>query len=63
MMERLELGVDGNCGYALLGEDIQSWEALPQPAEPGSLHLEDCPCHDPRTCEACRVERLECSNT
>lgn len=27
MIERAELGVDGNCGFALLGEDIQSGEA------------------------------------
>ena len=26
-MERAELGVDGNCGFALLGEDLQSGEA------------------------------------
>lgn len=26
-MRRAELGVDGNCGFALLGEDIQSGEA------------------------------------
>lgn len=25
--ERAELGVDGNCGFALLGEDIQAGEA------------------------------------
>jgi hypothetical protein len=25
--ERAELGVDGNCGFALLGEDIQSGKA------------------------------------
>ena len=25
-IERAELGVDGNCGFALLGEDIQSGE-------------------------------------
>lgn len=26
-MERAELGVDGNAGFALLGEDLQSGEA------------------------------------
>lgn len=26
-MDRAELGVDGNCGFALLGEDIQNGEA------------------------------------
>ena len=26
MTDRAELGVDGNCGFALLGEDIQSGE-------------------------------------
>ena len=26
-IERAELGVDGNCGFALLGEDLQSGEA------------------------------------
>ena len=26
-MERAELGVDGNCGFALLGEDLQVGEA------------------------------------
>jgi hypothetical protein len=27
MMERAELGIDGNCGFALLGENIQEGEA------------------------------------
>ena len=27
MTERVELGVDGNCAFALLGEDLQSGEA------------------------------------
>ena len=26
-MERAELGIDGNCGFALLGENIQEGEA------------------------------------
>ena len=26
-MDRAELGVDGNCGFALLGDDLQSGEA------------------------------------
>ena len=26
-MERAELGVDGNCGFALVGEDLQVGEA------------------------------------
>jgi len=26
-MERAELGVDGNCGFALVGDDLQSGEA------------------------------------
>ena len=26
-LERAELGIDGNCGFALLGEDLQSGEA------------------------------------
>lgn len=26
-MERAELGIDGNCGFALLGEDLQVGEA------------------------------------
>lgn len=26
-LERAELGVDGNCGFALLGEDLQVGEA------------------------------------
>lgn len=30
-MERAELGVDGNCGYALLGENIQEGEAEFEP--------------------------------
>lgn len=27
MSERAELGIDGNCGFALLGENIQEGEA------------------------------------
>lgn len=27
MLERAELGVDGNCGFALLGENLQEGEA------------------------------------
>ena len=27
MIERAEIGVDGNCGFALLGEDLQVGEA------------------------------------
>lgn len=27
MSERAELGIDGNCGFALLGPDIQAGEA------------------------------------
>lgn len=26
-IERAELGIDGNCGFALVGEDLQSGEA------------------------------------
>ena len=26
-MERAEIGIDGNCGFALLGEDLQVGEA------------------------------------
>lgn len=26
-MERAELGIDGNCGFALLGENLQTGEA------------------------------------
>lgn len=27
MVERAELGIDGNCGFALLGRDLQEGEA------------------------------------
>lgn len=27
MLERAEIGIDGNCGFALLGEDLQVGEA------------------------------------
>lgn len=37
-MERAELGVDGNCGFALLGENIQEGEAEFEPIKDFGLH-------------------------
>lgn len=33
-LERAEIGVDGNCGYALLGENLQEGEAEFEPIVP-----------------------------
>ena len=45
-MNRAELGIDGNCGFALLGEDLQVGEAefVKVPPEDGirSLHQREC---------------------
>lgn len=46
-MERAELGIDGNCGFALLGEDLQIGEA-----EFVEIKC-DAPCG---TSERCRAE-------
>lgn len=38
-IERAELGVDGNSGFALLGDDLQSGEAeFCEIGEPGNIH-------------------------
>ena len=37
-MERAELGVDGNCGFALLGENLQEGEAEFEEVKPTELN-------------------------
>jgi hypothetical protein len=39
-MERVELGVDGNAGFVLLGEDIQAGEAEFEPFD-GDIRTSD----------------------
>ena len=48
MIERAEIGVDGNCGFALLGEDLQQGEAefvlIDTAAQKYSSEWEDAAC-------------------
>ena len=47
-MERAELGVDGNCGFALLGENIQEGEVEFEPIENFGPHWHGEQCRQAR---------------